>query len=436
MVAPKQEKDKNIYERAKLLFNSLFIFLGGQGSTAWSIFLTEGMLVSKKPLFIRLAQPTYGAYLLKSRHITLVDKEHLAVLKPPFLVMANHVHTFDPFFISSAFPYHIRWVAGAYLFKLFGLRPLMRRWIGAISKQQGRSDLFTIRAMKEALKEGDVVGVFPEGTRSWDGEPVGFDEAIAKLVKIFNVPIVVLSLEGVYGLKPRWATKKRKGKAFIRVLKPIYPDQISQLSVSQLHELLHQQIDHSYRKWQHEKRLPYLGKHRCEGVEQVLYLCPDCLSVNTIVGKGNTISCRNCSLLYELDEYDRLVVKKTDHPFIDIASWHAWQKEYSHSEKGSTLTYPHDVGVLFQTGDATSLTILSKQFSLQLEEEGMRLHTLHGKEFYFAFSDIQSMIINAKNTVELYHKQTLYRIRIQKKACILKYVEMYQAKKKPKEGAV
>ncbi|WP_233067866.1 lysophospholipid acyltransferase family protein, partial [Sphaerochaeta sp. S2] len=103
--------------------------------------------------------------------------------------MANHAHTFDPFFISSASPVHIRWVAGAYLFKMKGMRSMMEKWIGAIAKQQGRSDLFTIRAISESLKQGDNVGVFPEGKRTWDGEPAGFDEAIAKLVKIFKETI-------------------------------------------------------------------------------------------------------------------------------------------------------------------------------------------------------------------------------------------------------
>ncbi|MDK2860686.1 MAG: hypothetical protein PWP25_1872, partial [Sphaerochaeta sp.] len=164
--------------------------------------------MSKKPLFIRLAQPTYGAMILKRNNIQVVGMEYLSELKPPFLVMANHAHTFDPFFISSASPVHIRWVAGAYLFKMRGMRSMMEKWIGAIAKQQGRSDLFTIRAISESLKQGDIVGIFPEGTRTWDGEPAGFDEAIAKLVKIFKVPIVLINLEGVYGLQPRWAEKK------------------------------------------------------------------------------------------------------------------------------------------------------------------------------------------------------------------------------------
>jgi 1-acyl-sn-glycerol-3-phosphate acyltransferase len=65
----------------------------------------------------------------------------------------------------------------------------------------------------------------------------------------------------------------------------------------------------------------------------------------------------------------------------------------------------------------------------------MRLVERNGKKHLMAFTDIQSMIINAKNTVELYHLHTLYRIRIHKRGCILKYVEAYQRNKLIQEEA-
>jgi len=391
-------------------------------------------IVSKKPLFIRIAQPTYGAYLLKHNRVESVGMEQLRTLKPPFLVIGNHVHTMDSLFISSASPVHIRWVAGAYLFKLFGLRPMLERWVGAISKQQGRSDLFTIRAIGDALKQGDIVGLFPEGTRTWDGEPVGFDQAIAKLVRMFKVPIVVMHLEGFYGLKPRWADKKRKGKVCLRVLPPIMPDHISGMSVAELYAKLLSDIGFSYRDWQEKNRVPYLSKRAAEGVEQVLYLCPECKQAGTITSKGTTITCTHCASSAKLDPYDKLHTTQGTHHFDDIAAWHAWEKQYIGLPESSSLAFPPDKGVLLQTGDEQKLIILEKRFTLQMERTGMRIKSNAGKDLFLAFENIQSMIINAKNTLELYHDNTLYRIRIFKRGCILKYVEMYQAKRKSIEG--
>ena len=392
--------------------------------------------MSKKPLFIRLAQPTYGAMILKRNNIQVVGMEYLSELKPPFLVMANHAHTFDPFFISSASPVHIRWVAGAYLFKMRGMRSMMEKWIGAIAKQQGRSDLFTIRAISESLKQGDIVGIFPEGTRTWDGEPAGFDEAIAKLVKIFKVPIVLINLEGVYGLQPRWAEKKRKGSAILRVLPPVHTDVIDQLSVHELYEFIKEKLYYSYRSWQDEMQFDYSSKRAVEGVEKILYLCPDCHATSTIHSKGNQITCTHCSLTMELDSHDKLHTIQGKTSFEDIAAWHSWEREYSASSEGTQLVFPPDKGVLFQTADERHLKRLSKDFTLSLEHDGIRLKERSGKEYLMAFADIQSMIINAKNTVELYHHHTLYRIRIHKRGCILKYVEAYQRDKLTQKGAI
>ncbi len=262
--------------------------------------------MSKKPLFIRLAQPTYGAFLLRHHHIQAVGMEQLSDLAPPFLVMGNHVHTFDPFFVSAASPIHIRWVAGAYLFKMRGLRPLMERWITAISKQQGRSDLYTIRTISEALKQGDVVGLFPEGTRSWDGEPVGFDMAIAKLVKIFKVPIVLLNLEGFYGLRPRWARKRRTGTGTIRVVEILSAEKINTI-VEALYKLLSKVLG-IQTCIPERKPLTYRGTQLPGMSNCSVFVLTATRSHHR--KQANSITCFSCAYEAVLDEYDQLHLKK------------------------------------------------------------------------------------------------------------------------------
>ncbi len=226
--------------------------------------------VSKTPLFIRLARPTYGRWLLWRHRIESVGMEQLETMERPFLVLANHVHTMDPFIISSASPVHIRWVAGAYLFRLFGLRPLLERWVGAISKIQDKSDMHTIRAIADALRAGDVVGLFPEGTRSWDGESLDFEESIAKLIKIFNVPVVLLNLEGLYGSRPRWAEERRKGRAIVRVVGTLSKEEIGSFSKEELYAHLKERLHFSYRSWQNTHAIPFSARRGAEGLEKVL----------------------------------------------------------------------------------------------------------------------------------------------------------------------
>lgn len=388
----------------------------------------------KKPLFARIAQPTFGSFLLKRNKVAAEDMQILSTIQPPFLVISNHVHTMDPFFIGAASPVHIRWVAGAYLFKLFSLRYLLRRWVGAISKQQGRSDLFTVREIEKALKHGDVVGLFPEGTRTWDGEPVGFNQSTAKLIRLLRVPIVVIHLEGFYGLKPRWAKTRRLAETKIKVASIIMPEELKHMSLQQLHEHLLSALGYSYREWQQQHKRPYPSDMKAEGLEKVLYLCPDCKKPGTIHAKGKNISCSHCSYTVELDPYDRLKLIKGTTELADIAAWHAWERSYISGETGRNIEYPSEQGVLLQTGDIKKLTTLTKHFTLQLKQDGMEINHVDGAKQFFAFQDIESMIINAKNTLELYHKGTIYRIRIIEQGSTLKYVELYQAYQKLHES--
>src|SRR3989339_672905 len=113
--------------------------------------------MSKTPFFIRIVRPPYGKWLLLRHRVRTADYGKIPK-EGPFLILSNHAHVYDPFLISSSLPIHVRWVAGAYLFKNQVVSLLLGRWIGGIAKQQGRSDLQTIRDISAAFKQGEVVG--------------------------------------------------------------------------------------------------------------------------------------------------------------------------------------------------------------------------------------------------------------------------------------
>ena len=394
--------------------------------------------MSGTPFFVRIARPTYGKWLLSKYNVKTEGYERIPA-EGPFLILANHVHTLDPFFIGSSLKVHVRWVAGAYLFKNRFLKSMLGSWVTSIAKQQGRSDLETIRLISSAFKEGDVVGLFPEGTRTWDGEPVGFDAATAKLVRLFNVPVVILNLEGAYGLKPRWAAVERKGGMVIRVVRVMMPEELQQMQLSEIEKTLHQTLNFSHQAWQAVAQIPYRASRRAEGIEKLLYICPSCQSCSTITAKKDIISCTACDLTFRLDDYDNLVLEGGDsHGIMSVPAWHRWEygelKHASQSQK--VLLFPHDEGVLLQRGLGKRLLTLSKHFTLSVETDRMvvtfpkRIESglLQGLDsLIFDFSEMQSMIINAKSTLEFYHQNQLWRIRISEKRSIVKYVELFHA---------
>ena len=79
-----------------------------------------------------------------------------------FLLASNHISHFDPFIISSAVRRKIDWMAMAEFFPL-PIVGLFLRAVDAFPAARDRADRKTIRSAIDRLKDGRIVGVFPEG---------------------------------------------------------------------------------------------------------------------------------------------------------------------------------------------------------------------------------------------------------------------------------
>src|SRR3984893_9409849 len=131
-----------------------------------------------------------------------------------FLLASNHISHFDPFIISSVVRRKIDWMAMAEFFLLLLLGFLLRA-VDAFPAERDRADRKTIRTAIQRLKEGRIVGLFPEGgirdgARSLlDGAPLR--PGASTLAHIAGVPIlpcVILGSDRLYSTK-RWLPLRR-----------------------------------------------------------------------------------------------------------------------------------------------------------------------------------------------------------------------------------
>lgn len=84
------------------------------------------------------------------------------------LLCANHIHALDPPVVGMTAPRTVHFMAKEELFKLPVLGPILPQ-VNAFPVKRGMSDREALRMALKILKGGDVVGLFPEGTRSTDG---------------------------------------------------------------------------------------------------------------------------------------------------------------------------------------------------------------------------------------------------------------------------
>ncbi len=89
-------------------------------------------------------------------------------MKVESLLCCNHISNFDPPLLGAYIERPIHYMAKQELFEKPLLKTLLPK-LGAFPVRRGMSDKQALRTAMNLLKDGQMIGLFPEGTRSKDG---------------------------------------------------------------------------------------------------------------------------------------------------------------------------------------------------------------------------------------------------------------------------
>lgn len=121
----------------------------------------------------------------------------------PLLLAANHQSYLDPPLIGAFLGNRqISYIARAGLFKFKPLAWLITA-LNSISLKEDSGDAAAIREILRRLERGDAVLIFPEGSRSPDGEMHEFKRGVALLVKKARCPVLPIAVDGCFDAWPR-----------------------------------------------------------------------------------------------------------------------------------------------------------------------------------------------------------------------------------------
>ncbi len=137
-------------------------------------------------------------YLKLFYRIKFIGRSNIPGRKP-FIICANHISWLDPMAVAAALPawYKINYMAKKELFKNPVLNFLLPM-AGAFPVNRQEADLIAIKKAYLILKEGNVLGLFPEGTRSRNGIMQKAYNGAALIAVRSGVPILPVAVEGPY----------------------------------------------------------------------------------------------------------------------------------------------------------------------------------------------------------------------------------------------
>jgi len=369
------------------------------------------------PLFLIL-KATYEQFLKYKYNVHVQNRELLKQLKPPFILVPNHVALLDPPIVNIFIHHRIHFVMAD-----ANLRTRFTRWVfiklaAVIPKTKATSDSTTVRQLIKFARAKHVLCVFPEGRASWDGLTHDIFFSTAKLLKALKIPVVVPLIHGGYLSQPRWSPHMRRGKIIIDYQKLFDGPECADMSAEDIFEELTKKLYHNDYEFQKRTGILYKSKRGAEYLERLLFICPHCKEMMTLRSEGNRFLCTHCGFENRWTEEGLLEpVNDQNQPVRRVYEWSQWQldvleaiirdRQSVHSDKPLF----EDKNVTLKTGYKYEPLKERLTGTMRLFVDRFQLEGANGQKEVFAIDDIYGVQVLLGNNFEFYRGQTLYKFQ-------------------------
>lgn len=218
MTSPTQD------DRLWTLPHSVLIYLWTIGATiVFGLLAIMVSFFSKTGNSVHWVARIWGRTILwvSAIRVTLSGLENIDP-KRSCIYMSNHQSNFDIPVLLSALPVQFRWLAKAELFKIpiFG-RGMRGAGYISIDRSDRKSAFQSLARAAQSIRSGSSVMIFPEGTRSPQGELLPFKKGGFVLAVDAGVPVVPLVIDGTLQIMPKNGWLIRTRPVAIHLLSPI-----------------------------------------------------------------------------------------------------------------------------------------------------------------------------------------------------------------------
>ena len=255
-----------------------------------------------------------------------VEKIGMEDLKPPYMLLSNHMHFID--FELTAMATHPYPVSNVVSIDGYVIKWFLLEWIGAISTRKYTTDIHLVKSIRHVLKRGDILAMYPEARYTPCGTLAFLPESVGKLIRMNKVPVVAVVHHGNHLYAPFWDFRRKRKVPMHTQLKLILtPEQIETMTVEEINAVLRKELNYDEYRYQKENGIRITEPFRAEGLHKVLYQCPHCKKEFAMDSQGAELFCTACGKrwLWQEDGYLRALEGETE--FDHIPDWFNWERQ-------------------------------------------------------------------------------------------------------------
>ena len=254
-----------------------------------------------------------------------VEKIHMEGLKPPYMMLSNHMYFID--FELAAMGTGGHRVNNVVSIDGYYRRPWLMELIGAICTRKFTMDLHLIKSIRHVLKKGDVLSMYPEARYSPCGTNSYIPESLGKLIRMNPVPVVAVVHHGNHLHSPFWNfRKKRKVPLHTTMTQILTAEQVKSMTAEEINEVVRKALTYDDYRYQKENGILITEPYRAEGLHKVLYQCPHCMTESKMASEGTELYCTACGKRWNLNEDGTLSALTGETEFSHVPDWFEWER--------------------------------------------------------------------------------------------------------------
>jgi len=156
--------------------------------------------------------------------VKITGLDHIP-LHGPAILLINHTSFLDAIVLGTFTKRNIWFMA-----KNSEYKGIILNWFLKIARafpvRRYTNDVQAVRNAIRIVQQGHILGIFPEGERTWDNTALPLRTGTIRLVLALGKPVIPVGISGAYELMPRWTSSIVRSPVSIRIGKPLHIDHI------------------------------------------------------------------------------------------------------------------------------------------------------------------------------------------------------------------